>query len=95
MFLLVFRSTFSDHVWANRLGPKLQDLLIAIRDGLSEKDLLGISTPCDEYRYWLEMSQKGQTENVRKRAALFAEQFQSINRDFESLRYHTLIVLFV
>ncbi|GAA6078243.1 cytoplasmic dynein 2 heavy chain 1 isoform X1 [Tachysurus ichikawai] len=47
---------------------------------LSEDDVLGMLTPCDEFQYWAEVSRSAERSSARERAKYFSELFKPIEK---------------
>uniref|UniRef100_A0AAR2JAS5 Dynein heavy chain tail domain-containing protein n=1 Tax=Pygocentrus nattereri TaxID=42514 RepID=A0AAR2JAS5_PYGNA len=56
---------------------------------LSEDDVLGIVTPCDEFQYWAEVGRTAERSSERERAAHFSELFKPI--DYSNLDSVSLV----
>ncbi|XP_026994578.2 cytoplasmic dynein 2 heavy chain 1 isoform X2 [Tachysurus fulvidraco] len=52
---------------------------------LSEDDVLGMLTPCDEFLYWAEVSRSAERSSARERAKYFSELFKPIEKDYSTL----------
>ncbi|XP_053095782.1 cytoplasmic dynein 2 heavy chain 1 isoform X3 [Pangasianodon hypophthalmus] len=52
---------------------------------LSEDDVLGMVTPCDEFQYWAEVSRSAERSSARERAMHFSQLFKPIEKDYSSL----------
>uniref|UniRef100_A0AAR2JK60 Cytoplasmic dynein 2 heavy chain 1 n=1 Tax=Pygocentrus nattereri TaxID=42514 RepID=A0AAR2JK60_PYGNA len=58
---------------------------------LSEDDVLGIVTPCDEFQYWAEVGRTAERSSERERAAHFSELFKPIVKDYSNLDSVSLV----
>ncbi|XP_057206860.1 cytoplasmic dynein 2 heavy chain 1 isoform X3 [Triplophysa rosa] len=61
------------------------------KHSLSETDVLGITTPLDEFQFWSDISRSGQHSSERDRAAYFSELFRTIEKDYNNLDSFSLV----
>ncbi|KAK3531386.1 hypothetical protein QTP70_018186, partial [Hemibagrus guttatus] len=52
---------------------------------LSEEDVLGMVTPCDEFQYWAEVSRSAERSSARERAKQFSQLLKPIEKDYSTL----------
>ncbi|KAI4889837.1 hypothetical protein NFI96_027314, partial [Prochilodus magdalenae] len=96
-----------DEKWSHAFDPRLQSLLSELEAGLgsvlrhtstkdsgknlSEADVLGIVSPCDEFQYWAEVGHMAERSSERDRAAHFSELFKPIVKDYSNLDSMSLL----
>ncbi|KAI5098641.1 cytoplasmic dynein 2 heavy chain 1, partial [Silurus meridionalis] len=55
------------------------------KKSLSEEDVHGMVTPCDEFQYWAEVSRLAESSGARKRALHFCHLFEPIEKHYSGL----------
>ncbi|XP_030632529.1 cytoplasmic dynein 2 heavy chain 1 [Chanos chanos] len=58
---------------------------------LSEEDVVGITSPCEEFQYWADVCQSAEKNSTRDRAAHFSELFRPIQKDYSTLDSVSLV----